>query len=274
MKLSQTQLSFFHTFGYLALPDLFTADEIGWITDEFEMVLQKFGGGALHDGAKRTIIVPTIDHSERLCTLLDDERVMQVTGGLLGADFSYASGDGNYYSGDTQWHPDGGYAELFAIKLAFYLDPVGPDSGCLRVLPGSHHPDSMWRSGKTRPADAANWGLAAQELPGNVALETRPGDLVVFNHSTWHASFGGSTRRRMFTMNMIKHGQTPEEIGLVDGYLRHHCPVAHGFKIGGMYTDLMLDTAGPERLVHLQQLFERHALVHPDGTRPRAFPTR
>ena len=272
MNLSQEQHNFFDTFGYLAFPKLFSGDEIGWIAEEFEKVLDNHGSGRAHDGSSRTMIVPTIDHSERLCTLLEDRRIIGIAGDILGADFNYASGDGNYYSGDTGWHPDGGYPELFAIKMAFYLDPVGRDTGCLRVLPGSHKADSMWRNGTVDPREVEKLGIAPSELPGNVALETEPGDLVVFDHNTWHASFGGSTRRRMFTMNLHKRGKTDEELERVDGYLKHHCPVAHGYKIGGMYTDLMIDTAPPERLVHLQQLFERHALVHPEGTLPRNFP--
>jgi len=272
MYLTPEQHNFFDAFGYLAFPGLFAAEEIAWIAAEFEQVLDTFGAGDQHDGSRRTMIVPTIDHSERLCTLLDDARILGIAGDLLGDDFNYASGDGNYYSGDTGWHPDGNYPELFAIKVAFYLDPVGRDSGCLRVLPGSHHNDSIWRSGAANPREAAAWGGDPADVPGHVALETEPGDLVVFNHNTWHASFGGGTRRRMFTMNLHKRGKTAEELAWVDEYLQHHCPVAHGFKIGGMYTDAMLDTAPPGRLVHLQQLFERHALVHPEDTVARDFP--
>ncbi|MFT5090596.1 MAG: hypothetical protein ACI906_001495 [Candidatus Latescibacterota bacterium] len=272
MNLSKEQHTFFHTFGYLALKQLFAADEIAWITEEFEQVIKNRGNGEQHDGSKRTMIVPTIDHNKRLCTLLDDERILGIAGDILGADFNYASGDGNYYSGDTGWHPDGSHPELFAIKMAFYLDSVGRDTGCLRVLPGSQHPDSIWRNGTADPRETLTWGGKPTEIPGNVALETQPGDLVIFNHNTWHASFGGSARRRMFTMNLHKRGKTAEELARVDEYLQHHCPVAHGFKIGGMYTDIMLDTAPVQRLVHLEQLFERHALVHPDDTEPRAFP--
>lgn len=272
MQLSSEQRNFFETFGYLAFPKLFAAEEIGWIAEEFEKVLDTFGTGDQHDGSQRTMIVPTIDHSERLCTLLDDQRILGIAGDILGADFNYASGDGNYYSGDTGWHPDGNYPELFAIKIAFYLDPVGRDTGCLRVLPGSHRPESIWRSGEASPRDSGAWGGEPAEIPGQVALETEPGDLVVFNHNTWHASFGGGRRRRMFTMNLHKRGKTAEGLERVDEYLQHHCPVAHGFKIGGMYTDLILDTAPPERLVHLEQLFARHAQIHPEGTVPRPFP--
>ncbi len=273
MYLTEQQLNFFHTFGFIHIPQLFSPGETAWIIEEFEYVLQIFGRGKEHNGAKRTMIVPTIDHSEQLCTLLDNDHVVGIASDILGDDFSYASGDGNYYSSDTGWHSDGGYPELFAIKVAYYLDPLTRDTGCLRVLPGSHRKDSFWRTGNMSPRDSqALWGIPPSEIPGNVALETNPGDLAIFYHDTFHASFGGSKRRRMFTMNLIKHGKTEEELARVDGYLRSHCPVAHGFKIGGMYTDLMLDTADSERLRHLAQLHERHALVHPQDTCPRPLP--
>ena len=273
MCLTEHQLNFFHTFGFIHIPELFSPDETAWITKEFENVLNIHGRGKGHDGLTRTMIVPTIDHSKRLCTLLDDKRVVGIASDILGEDFSYASGDGNYYSDDTGWHPDGGYPELFAIKMAFYLDPLTRDTGCLRVLPGSHRPDSFWRTGDVLPRDSQElWGIPPADIPGNVALETNPGDMGIFYHDTFHASFGGSKRRRMFTMNLIKHGKTDEELARVDEYLRYHCPVAHGFKIGGMYTDLMLDTATSDRLRHLGQLHERHALVHPQDTHLRSLP--
>ena len=273
MHLTEQQFNFFHTFGFIHIPQLFAPDEVAWITEEFQHVLDTYGKGDAHDGSQRTMIVPTIDHSEKLCTLLDDPRVVGIASDILGDDFNYASGDGNYYSGDTGWHADGGYPEIFAIKIAYYLDPLRRDTGCLRVMPGSHRPDSFWRTENVSPRDSeALWGIPPSEVPGNVALETNPGDLAIFYHDTFHASFGGSERRRMFTMNLIKQGVTEEGIARVDQYLRHHCPVAHGFKIGGMYTDLMLETATPERLRHLTQLHERHALVHPHDTLPRPLP--
>ena len=274
MQLSEQQFRFFDTFGYLAFPGLFTQKEVSWIIEEFEMVLKTHGNGKKHDGSKRTIIVPTIDHSAKLSTLLDDSRILGIASDILGDDFNYGSGDGNYYSGDTGWHPDGAYPELFAIKLAFYLDPLTRDTGCLRVLPGSHRLDSPWRrSGHDWNQSQDILGISPAEIPGNVALETNPGDLLVFNHSTVHAAFGGSSRRRMFTMNLHKRGHTAEGIARVDEYIKNHCPVAHGFKIGGMYTDIILDTAPPKRLTHLEQCQERHAQVHPNDTILRPFPS-
>ena len=83
------------------------------------MVLQTHGDGKNHDGSKRTIIVPTIDHSAKLSILLDDFRILGIASGILGDDFNYGSGDGNYYSGDTGWHPDGVYPELVCHQISF-----------------------------------------------------------------------------------------------------------------------------------------------------------
>lgn len=82
MQLTQQQLNHFDTFGYLALPGLLK-DDIGWITEEFEEVMAA-AAGKEHDGSERTIIVPTIDYSERLCMLLDDERGRGAVGCFAG----------------------------------------------------------------------------------------------------------------------------------------------------------------------------------------------
>src|SRR5689334_17242012 len=116
MQLTSQQMRFFDTFGYLAFPGLFTTAEIAWITEEFESAIRTVGGGQQHDGSKRTFMLAPIDRTARLCTLLDDPRLLGIIGGVLGEDFNYASGDGNYYTGDTGWHPDGNWGQLFACK--------------------------------------------------------------------------------------------------------------------------------------------------------------
>ena len=85
-------------------------------------------------------MVPFIDQSEYLSGLLDDPRIDDVASDLLGEDYNYTGSDGNFYVGDTRWHSDGYARSKYRnIKFAFYLDPVDRDTGCLRVIPGSHH---------------------------------------------------------------------------------------------------------------------------------------
>src|SRR5262249_41206291 len=143
-------------------------------------------------------------------TLLDDTRILAIAYSLLGEDFNYMGSDGNYYVGDTGWHSDGWHSEIRHIKIAFYLDPVTRDTGCLRVIPGSHLIQDEYAQRLQRQAGKTQeqFGLSGREIPA-VALETQPGDVVCFNHNTKHAAFGGGTRRRMFTINLCQ--RFPEE---------------------------------------------------------------
>ena len=237
MQLTEQQLNHFHTFGFLLFPALLCPGEVGWITDEFEQVLQIHG--AQHDGSKHTQIVPMLDHSEQLCTLLDDARILGIAGAILGDDFYYAGGDGDFWVGDTNWHPDGNYADLFAIKFAFYLDPLTRDTGCLRLLPGSHLPESYWRHANMHPGNAREkWRIDPWEIPGNAAIETNPGDLVVFNLQYLPRLFRRRHRRRQFSMNLHKRGKTDADLARIDQYIGHHGTIPRGIRIGGKFTGL------------------------------------
>ncbi len=265
MQLTPQQVRFFQTFGYLAFPGLFAAEEIAWIIDDFESAIQSVGGGDRHDGSKRTMFGGPIERTERLCTLLDDSRIVGILSGVIGDDFYYCSGDGNYYTGDTPWHPDGNWGQLFAVKLAFYLDPVRRDTGALRVIPGSHDPAHLVRAQKIDPnRSEEQLGFAPRDFPGNVALDSDPGDVVIFNHDLYHSAWGGGSRRRMFTMNCTRAIHSPGDEVLAKQYLSVHTPGGYNVETGaGMYFPLMLDTAGPERMRRLRAPAEIHDVLFP-----------
>ena len=211
-RLAPEQLRFFETFGFLAFPGLL-GDCIDEIIEAFEAVWAGRGGGhhgAPHDGEQRSCIVPFIDQHPRLCALLDDARIEGLLSSLIGADFNYVGSDGNYYAGDTRWHSDGWGRRLRFVKVALYLDPLTRDSGCLRVIPGSHHLEDGFAGTVQEHIREIpeTWGVEARDLPC-LPLETEPGDVLVFNHNLKHAAFGGSARRRMFTINCSQ--RFPEE---------------------------------------------------------------
>ena len=141
MRLTKQQSRFYETFGFLKFPGLFK-DDVGYITDAYEKVFEaEFKeSDREHNFKEKSTIVPFADRSEYLSGLLDDPRIDAVVTSILGDDYGYGTSDGNYYVGDTKWHsdhlPDDPYHSL---KVAFYLDPVRSDTGCLRVIPGSCH---------------------------------------------------------------------------------------------------------------------------------------
>ncbi|HEY3080629.1 MAG TPA: phytanoyl-CoA dioxygenase family protein [Chloroflexota bacterium] len=254
MRLTEQQVAFFHTFGFLKFPGLLT-DQIGQIEAAFEGVWTDHGGGhdgKPHDGTARSCLVPFIDQSERLSQLIDDERILGIASSLLGDDFNYCSSDGNYYVGDTGWHSDGwrppdGY---LYVKMAIYLDRLTRDTGCLRVIPGSHRPGD-WFSDTLQAqvrGSADTLGVAGRDVPA-MPLETTPGDLLLFNHNTKHAAFGGNDHRRMFTINL---SQRYREADLP--ILKEQIGTRARFWLDRAYGEKMMRTAGPERLRHLEQI--------------------
>ena len=251
LELTKQQVTFFETFGYLALPGLLN-DAVGEITDAFEEIWKHQAeiGSRDHDGTTRTMLVPFIDQHERLCALLDDQRVEGLVESLIGPGFQYVGSDGNYYVGDTAWHSDRMSTTVRFLKVAFYLDSLRRDSGCLRVIPGSHAIDDTYAGALTESIGQLTeaFGVDGPQLPA-VALETEPGDVVVFNHRLKHASFGGDTRRRMFTINCCERVPS-EHIDVLRDCIAGH--VKYG--IESMYDEKMLATAGPQRLTHLDQV--------------------
>ena len=85
-----------------------------------------------------------------------------------------------------------------------------------------------------------------------MALENEPGDVVLFNHKTFHASFGGNGYGRMFAINVGRRARTEAEVADLDWFLtvqrRTHQP---------FYSQRMLDRASPEIMLHLKQTIAR-----------------
>jgi hypothetical protein len=252
MALTDADLRFLDTFGYLTLRGLLRED-IGWITEEFDRVWSERDRGQVgHRGSHMEMpVVPFIDQTRRLCGLLDHPALASALAGVAGPDFNYLSGDGRVYHGDTTWHWDGdNQPQAPFFKAAIYLDPLTCDTGALRVIPGSHRlGDSFALRARAANRCAEELGITPAEVPC-VALESEPGDVVIFNHNLIHGSCGGSDRRRMFAINFAPHAETPAQIGALEGYMAFHLAPwgerAHG--------ELMRATATPRRLRHLAQV--------------------
>ena len=257
MRLTNQQINYFKTFGYLVFKNLF-ANEISEITQGFERVWSGIGGGhhgIKHDKKQRSAVLPFIDKDKYLSALLDNEAVDGIASSILGDDYNYASSDGNFYVGDTGWHSDGYTRKKYlSIKMAMYLDPVTVDTGCLRVIPGSHNigdvfSESLQEASRTSKEQKQKelWGITGVDVPA-VALESIPGDLVVFNHRIKHSSFGGWHSRRMFTMNFSDR-YLDEDLSL----LKDDIGNLARFWTERAYGKVMIETAGKSRMKHLEQ---------------------
>ena len=172
-------------FGYLHIPRLFSADEISRITEEHRQTFERCG--VTHDGSARSYVPAFLAESPRLAALLEHPAVLGVARLLLGDDFNWVGGEGNYYSGFTAWHTTiHRTGPTSYLKFHLYLDPLTRDTGALRVIPGSHL-SAEWREELRRlcQPEAEDGGggdpLEGSDIP-SVAVETEPGDAVLFSH--------------------------------------------------------------------------------------------
>jgi Phytanoyl-CoA dioxygenase (PhyH) len=249
--LTDQQLNHFKIFGFLLVRNTFSPDEVASIRSRFDTVLERDRQGREFDGERRQGVLGFVEQDEELFRLLEDDRIYGPMEQLLGPGFGWITSDGNLYVGDTDWHPDSARIDDFRIKIAFYLDPVSRDSGCLRVVPGSHLPGFGERlRDLPRPTGAAAdsvYGVKGSEIPC-ASLESEPGDMVIFDQRLFHASFGGKTGRRMFTLNFVtKPAEASDYDRLREMYVKN---IAHANDIGRsqrerIYTSEFLATESP-----------------------------
>jgi len=223
--LSEQQVNFFRSFGFLHIPKLFTPDEIACIEAGFEKVFEGHQdpgrddvmyikesplhtNARLHDDPHRYIIQDFLGRDENVSWLQNDPRMQAVARALVGENYEPASSEGSLFHCETSWHPDFYKATMdqFHIKASLYLEPLREHSGAIRVLPGSHfHKETYnqklrWMMFKEADDIEAFFGVPADKLP-SYTVDSDPGDLVVWDYRIIHASFMGGPRRRLLSIN-------------------------------------------------------------------------
>ncbi|HMN28351.1 MAG TPA: phytanoyl-CoA dioxygenase family protein [Caldilineaceae bacterium] len=203
--LTPEQISHYEIFGFVFLPQAFSADEVATITEAFDTLLDQDRQGQPFPGVKRQSFYGIAEHSPALMKLLVDDRIYAAVEQLLGPDFVWLNSEGNLYVGDTNWHPDGTRLLYPPIKVSLYLDSLHKESGCMRVIPGSHR----------LPFHESLKAIHQLGIPGSAVpaypCESRPGDVLFMNMNLWHSSFGGAVGRRHLAVNFAPAPITPEQ---------------------------------------------------------------
>ncbi len=216
--LTQQQVTQWETFGFLHLRGVLNADELEVINAEYEKGLNRTRDQTDSPvGNRRQLNWPNMGpDTPFLAGLLEDPRICGVAEQLFGDDVVGVASNGNHFAGDrTEWHPDTHDPHMQGVKFACYLQPLGAESGALRVIPGSHksplHDDlfRVPRKDSNRRAEEQT-GLSVSEFPAHVC-SSEPGDLIAFNFRLWHASWGGTSDRRMCSIMYYNNPKTPEE---------------------------------------------------------------
>ena len=205
--LTEQQVTYFKLFGFLVMRQVFTPEELDTIDVEFKHALDSAYRDDPFDGSRRQGANMLGPDTPFFASLLDDSRFCEAAEQLYGGDVLGLGCSADRYVGNTDWHRDTRSSHQYGVKIAFYLEPVGADTGALRVVPGSFKND-INKDEIQRVLGQA--GLDIPDVPAHVC-ESEPGDAVAFDLRSWHASWGGSEDRRMCTLVYYNNPKTPEE---------------------------------------------------------------
>lgn len=215
--ITEQHFAHFKTFGFVVVKGLLSDAEVTTVRAEFDAAFDDVQ--VPFDGSTRQWMPLMGDATPTLARLLEDSRFYDTAQRFTGqTELVPFMVDGNKYVGDTGWHPDTYGAR--GIKFIMYLEPVGRDSGALRVVPGSHREPLH---SAIKEYAAAHRLSEVDDLPAADAA-SEPGDVVIFDIYAWHASKGGAAGRPMCTVSYFVEPDTDEQAEL----FRTHCGGAQG----------------------------------------------
>ena len=204
--LNDQQVTFFETFGFIILRKVFSEEELAKMNDEFDASLKNIQGERPDNEAPKFLNWSNLGPDKPFLSMLpEDPRIYETAEQLFGEDTVAVSSNSNRRVGDTRWHTDQSHPHSYGMKFAAYLQPLEASNGAFRVIPGSHKQpfnDNL----KHIELDSPEITLPSYSCDSN------PGDMVLFNFATWHSSCGGSSDRRMCTVDFYKNPVTPEEV--------------------------------------------------------------
>src|ERR1044072_7037490 len=108
----------------------------------------------------------------------------------------------------VRWHTDLVAPEgLITMRAALYLDSLGPDDGCLSVIPGSH-----WKQFREElKGSIQKLGVDAEVIPGRHSIASHPGDVIFMNHKLFHAALRARPGRRAIHVGACQNPSRDED---------------------------------------------------------------
>ena len=207
--LTEDQIHHFRVFGFIVFRQAFNGGEIEALGRHADEIWTAELG---HTPVKEEHVsmAPFLELRPDTLSLIEDDRIYTPMVQLLGRDMIWSGSEGVQGTMTRRpyhhWHADRpGPQELgyLRIKIMMYLDPMRKDAGALRVIPGSHrspfHEELTPFQQRHGLDDPAFFGSTGSEVPSH-AVETDPGDAVVFNQSLYHAVYGKAGRRRYIAL--------------------------------------------------------------------------
>jgi len=207
MKLSESQVSEFQEQGYVFLPGVFSAEEIGVLTAELGGIFAQERPENIREKNGRAVRTTFAAHTfnEAFARLGRHPRlvdpVMQLLGGRVYMH-QYKINAKAAFDGEVwQWHQDYGtwarddlMPEARAMNIALFLDDVNEFNGPLMFIPGSHKAGKLDAGHDLETTSYPLWTLDNETVArlvdegGMVAPRGPAGSVLLFHCNLVHCS--------------------------------------------------------------------------------------
>ena len=224
--LTDEQLASYHRDGFVALPGLFSREEIDQYRDAAEAL--KLRVSPLEPGKPRLqiepekddgayclrLVEPLIDLSPVFEELASDPRIMEPVQKILGEKALLFEDKINFKPPRTgsafKLHQDQSYWNEFAqsiVSVFVHIDRSDLENGCLQVLPGLHRCGEL-----TFTDDGPDHTISDDRVTGIAPLDMimEEGDILIFSSFTPHASEANRSER---VRRAIIYSYNPESEG-------------------------------------------------------------
>lgn len=219
---NRDQKAYFDTFGFICLPRQFSPKEMETITNEADRLWEEHREG--RPPGEDQSIQEFVEKGPIMTQMVADDRIWGTVEALLGPRFVWNGSEGNlnFTQPEHQWHTDRpGEPHATSYSFHLYLDKVRADTGCIRVIPGSHQPplydDLSPINEQALDSTMKVYGLSPTEVPG-IALESDPGDVVFFSQKIYHGVYGKQPGRRYLKLRFVAWPEKDEAVASLMRY--------------------------------------------------------
>lgn len=210
MKITNKHRNYFNSFGFIKLKSFFPSDYFSYLLESFDIAMFSLKNEDAENSLFNKSKLFMSEETSILCSLIDNENFIKIAESLLQREVIGISIAGNFFMGDTEWHSDNYNLNYDSVKFLIYFDSLNKSNGALRVIPGSQN-DPLWRLSKLNYETEKIFGVKPSQLPSYV-ITSEPGDVIIFRHSIWHASFYGENFRRALEINYYANPVSSNEI--------------------------------------------------------------
>ncbi|NHN30660.1 phytanoyl-CoA dioxygenase family protein [Paenibacillus agricola] len=195
----------FNEQGYLLIPNVLSQEKVTRLNAAIDELVTQEPETLAHN------IYNSVARDEEIASLMEEPSILPLIVNLMGyniqlhiSHLTIRHPNPKQVQTETNsfinWHQDGphpkfpsigGITPLYYIKTCYILSDMSePDRGNTKIIPGSHN--------RIYQPDTKN---VSEQLPGEMQVCGKPGDVFVFAQNIWHAgapNLSSFTRRQLF----------------------------------------------------------------------------